>query len=199
VTACPAEPLAGCKAPTFEIKGRLAMKDKTPDKGDALVWKWVRGAEVTGSELGDPLGTDGYTYCLYDGTDTLVSEGSVAPGGLCGTSNPKACWKALGSPPGTKGYKYVDKAANADGVQKLILKPGEQGKAKAVLKAKGDDLAMPALPLALPATMQLQAANGTCWTAEFRAEGVQKNEAGVVSIKASIPTKPTSPSGAFLG
>jgi len=128
-----------------------------------------------------------------------VSEGSVAPDGLCGTPNPKACWKALGTPPGAKGYRYVDKTGNPEGLQKLILKPGEQGKAKAVLKAKGDDLDMPILPLALPATMQLCATNGTCWTAEFRPEGVQKNEAGVVSIKPSVPAGPTSPSDAFLG
>jgi hypothetical protein len=212
VTVCPAEPLAGCKAPTLDFKGRLAMKDKTPDKGDTLVWKWGRGDQVTPGELGDPLGADTYTYCLYDGDDELVSKGRVTPGGLCGTSNPKECWKALGTPPGAKGYKYADRDGNADGVQKLILKPGDQGKAKAVLKAKGEALDMPSLPLALPATLQLQATNGTCWTAEFRSDGVQKNTEGVVSIKASVPAGPIttstsssttsttlgSPSGAFV-
>lgn len=53
VTTCPASPpLAGCKQPALEFKGHLAMKDKTPDKGDSLVWKWVRGDQVSTPELG---------------------------------------------------------------------------------------------------------------------------------------------------
>jgi hypothetical protein len=121
-----------------------------------------------------------------------VSASTVDPGGTCGA---KPCWKALGTPPGSKGYKYVNKESNAEGVAKLILKPGEQGKAKAIAKAKGDDLDMPALPLALPVTAQLVATTGTCWSASFAPAGVLKNTTTVFAAKAAGPGG--SPSGAF--
>lgn len=193
---CAPIPLGGCKKPTLEFKGRLALKEKSPDKGDSLVWKWVKGDAVSTGDLGDPLATDAYTFCLYDGGGSLVSEGTIEPGGLCGTATPKPCWKALGTPAGAKGYKYVDKEANADGAQKLILKPGDAGQSKAIVKAKGEALDAPALPLVLPATVQLQATNGTCWSAEFTTAGVLTNTSSVFAGKASIPAG--SPSGAFV-
>jgi hypothetical protein len=189
---CAPAPLPGCKKPTTEFKGRLALKAQGP----SLTWKWVKGEATSGAEVGDPLATDAYTFCLYDGGGTLVSEATAAPGGLCGTSNPKPCWKALGTPPGAKGYKYVHKETNADGVQKLILKPGDAGRAKAIVKAKGAALDAPALPLLLPATAQLQATTGTCWSAAFTTAGVLKNTDTVFAGKASVPAG--SPSGAFL-
>jgi hypothetical protein len=190
---CPDDPLAGCKEPTIAFKGRLAMRDKDPDKGDSLVWKWVRGDATSAPEVGDPLGTDEYSVCLYDGGGTLVSASRVEPGGTCGV---KPCWKALGTPAGSKGHKYVNKIGNTDGVKKLIVKPGEQGKAKAVVKAKGDGLDMPALPLALPVTAQLVASTGTCWSAAFEADGVLKNATGVFAAKSALPAG--SPSAAFV-
>jgi hypothetical protein len=190
---CPLVARTDCKQPTLEFKGRLAMKDKDPDKGDALVWKWVRGDATSEAEIGDPLATDSYFACLYDGGGTRVSESLVEPGGTCGV---KPCWKALGSPPGSKGHKYVNKAGNEDGVKKLILKPGEQGKAKAIVKAGGEPLDMPSLPLALPVTAQLVSTTGTCWSAAFEPAGVLKNTDAVFAAKAALP--PASPSGAFL-
>jgi hypothetical protein len=182
-----------CKQPTIEFKGRLAMKDKSPDKGDSLVWKWVRGDATSQAEIGDPLGADSYFVCLYDGGGTRVSASAVDPGGTCGV---KPCWKGLGTPLGSKGYKYVNKETNDAGVAKLILKPGEQGKAKAIAKIKGDDLDMPSLPLALPATIQLVSTTGTCWSAAFEPAGVLKNTDTVFAAKSAIPSG--SPSGAFL-
>ena len=190
---CPLAARTDCKQPTLEFKGRLAMKDKDPDKGDALVWKWVRGDATSEAEIGDPLATDSYFVCLYDGGGTRVSESIVEPGGTCGV---KPCWKGLGNPPGSKGYKYVNKVGNDAGVKKLILKPGDQGKAKAIVTAKGEALDMPVLPLALPVTAQLVATTGTCWSASFEPAGVLKNTDGVFAAKAALPAG--SPSGAFV-
>jgi hypothetical protein len=189
---CPAAPRTGCKLPTTEFKGRLTMKDKSADKGDAIVWKWVKGDETTPGDLGDPLTTDGVTFCLYDGGGQLLTESTVDPGGTCGT---KPCWKALGTPPGAKGYRYKNGPANDEGAQKVIAKSGLPGKAKAIYKGRGENLAMPTIPVTLPLTAQLASMTGTCWSAEFRAEGLLKNEPGVFAGKASIPA---SPSGAFL-
>jgi len=189
---CPITPRTGCKLPTAEFKGRLTMKDKSPDKGDSIVWKWVKGEETMPGDLGDPLASDGFTFCLYDGGGALLTTATVDAGGTCGT---KPCWKALGTPPGSKGYRYKNGPANDEGVQKLIAKPGLQGKAKAVFKGRGDNLAMPSIPVTLPLAAQLASTTGTCWSAAFGADGVLKNGAGVFAGKASTPA---SASGAFL-
>jgi hypothetical protein len=185
--------VSGCRAPTIEFKGRLAIKNKTPDKGDSLVWKWVRGDATSQSAIGDPLAADAYAVCLYDGSGTLVSASEVAAGGTCGV---KPCWKPLGNPPGAKGYKYVNKVGNTDGVRKLVVKPGEQGKAAAIVKAKGESLDMPVLPMTLPVTAQLVATTGTCWSASFETGGVLKNTSGAFAAKAALAAG--SPSGAFV-
>jgi hypothetical protein len=189
---CPAAPRSGCKLPTQELKGRLSMKDKSADKGDSIVWKWVKGEETTGGDLGDPLAADGFTFCLYGSGGQLLSEASVDPGGTCGT---RPCWKALGDPPGSTGYLYKNGPANEDGAQKLVAKPGLEGKAKTIFKGHGVNLAMPTIPVTLPLTAQLASSTGTCWSAEFRADGVVRNEPGVFTAKASVPA---SPAGAFL-
>lgn len=174
---CPAAPRDDCRAPTVPLKGQLQLRDNAPDTADNFTWKWVKGEAVTVGDMGDPLATDAFTYCVYD-AGGRVMEGVVPPGGTCGG---KPCWKDLG---GT-GFKYVDKgAANAAGVQKIVLKPGVDGAAKAIVKGKGLGVPMPALSLALPVRAQLASAAGTCWEAEFRAEGVLENTAAEFRAKA---------------
>jgi hypothetical protein len=56
------------------------------------------------------------------------------------------------------------------------MKAGLQGKAKTRFKGKGDNLPAFALPLGLPVTAQLQAANGQCWEATFSAAGSKEND-----------------------
>lgn len=165
--ACPAAPAAGCKQPVVDFKGKLKIKDKSDDLKDILVWKWVNGEAVLPGELGDPTGEDGYALCLYDAGATLVTEALVPGGGDCGG---KPCWKAINN-----GFLYRDKTAGNGGVKKLLAKAGDAGRTKLVVKAKGAALDTPALPLALPATLQLHGTSGTCWGAEFRVEGLQKN------------------------
>jgi len=189
---CPAAPRTGCKLPTQEFKGRLTMKDKSADQGDTIVWKWVKGEATTPGDLGDPLASDGVTFCLWDGGGQLLTEASVDPGGTCGT---KPCWKALGNPPGAKGYRYKNGPGNDEGAQKVIAKPGLAGKAKTIFKGRGESLAVPSIPVTLPLTAQLASTTGACWSAEFRADGLLKNEPGVFAGKAAIPA---SPSGAFV-
>jgi hypothetical protein len=167
VPACPAAPSTGCKQPAVDFKGKLKIKDKADDPKDVLVWKWVNGAAVLPGELGDPVGEDGYALCLYDASATLVTEALVPGGGDCGG---KPCWKAINN-----GFVYQDKAAANGGVKKLLVKAADAGKAKLVVKAKGAALGTPSLPLALPATLQLHGTSGTCWSAEFRVDGVQRN------------------------
>src|SRR4029450_12964385 len=105
-TACAPQPLAGCRTPRAALKSTLQIKDKTPDKGDGLAWKWSKGAATTAAELANPQRGYGYSLCIYgdpDATPTLLAELLAPPSGTC---KGKPCWKGLGKPPGATGYKY---------------------------------------------------------------------------------------------
>jgi hypothetical protein len=184
---CPATPRTDCKEPTIHLKGKLTLRDTENDKSDALTWKWVRGEATTVPEIGDPLGSDSYAVCLYDGDDALLLAAVAPPGGTCGT---KPCWKDLGG----LGFRYVDKAASQAGVNKVLLKSGDPGKAKVIVKGKGMGLPMPVLPPTLPLRAQLISTTGACWDAEFRAAGVVQSSSTLWSGKPHVG----SPSGAFV-
>jgi len=91
-----------------------------------------------------------------------------APAGAsCG---PRPCWSAAG----TKGFKYKDKLGTNDGLLKLSLTAAPDGRAKIGLKAKGENVPLPALEaLVFPLRVQLQARNGNCWEATYGSAVVQ--------------------------
>jgi hypothetical protein len=94
---------------------------------------------------------------------------------------------------GSVGYKYKDKDRTPDGLDQILLKSGDAGKSKVIVKGRGANLALPSpLDVELPVTVQLEAANGECWSASYFSVGVKKNEADIFKAKAG------SPSGAFL-
>ena len=79
--------------------------------------------------------------------------------------------------PVSDGYK--DKLGSSDGVTKMKLKSGEAGKAKVLVKAKGDSLVVPTLPLTLPVVVQLLVDDGVspqCWQTTFTSTP-KKNDA----------------------
>jgi len=162
----------GCRRPVLSGKAKLLLKDRTAgaDKADLVLWRWSRGARTDAADFGDPGATDQYAVCIYDATgSSLLFVANAPAGGACGT---KPCWKALGKPPASKGFRYRDKERTPDGLLKVRLKPGADGKAKIILKGKGENLSvspqgLPALPLPLPVTVQLQAGNGECWGATY--------------------------------
>ena len=83
-----------------------------------------------------------------------------------GTCDGKPCWLAKGS----GGFKYKNKTGTPSGLTKLVLKPGEESKAKIAALAKGEQLTLPAMPLALPALVQLHRSDQPdCWEARFSA------------------------------
>ncbi len=121
----------------------------------------ANGAATTFAELGNPLATDDYALCVYDGRSDLLFRMTAPAGGTCGTG---PCWKQVGSTLGPKGYKYRSGAGVPDGVNAMALGSGLDGKVKMTLKGKGLDVPMPALgSLTLPLTTQLQSGDGQCW------------------------------------
>jgi cysteine-rich repeat protein len=159
-STCAAGPVPGCRVPTESHKAKLLLKDKTPDAGDVVTWKWTKGAATTLAELGDPVATTNYVACLYDGASALRMTLRMPAGGTCGSA---PCWK----PKDAKGFTYSDKERTPDGVKKLTLASGPAGKAKIALTAKGDAIPLPApFGFALPLRVQLQG-NGLCWEAIY--------------------------------
>jgi alpha-tubulin suppressor-like RCC1 family protein len=151
-----------CRTPIVSGKAFLALTDKSPDEKDQLQWKWSAGSATTKTDFGDPMNSDDYVLCLYDGTGLLATLTAPA-GGTCPT---KPCWADK-----PKGYQYKDKSADPDGITQLQLSEGADGKAKIQVKGKG--LNLPDLDLAMlasPITVQLQSArSGVCFGATYGA------------------------------
>ncbi len=166
---CAEGPRTGCTGSTTPLKTKLQMRDRTPDSGDLFSWKWLRGDETQTSEFGDPVTTDDFALCIFDGAN-LVLQLDAPAGGTCGG---KPCWKPIS----IKGFTYKDKERTPDGIDKLLLKAGLAGKAKALVKGKADNLPALPLPLSLPAVVQLQSESGGCWESTFSAAGQLKNDA----------------------
>jgi hypothetical protein len=167
---------ADCRQPIVAAKSKLTVRDRDPDTSDSFAWKLVRSEAATPADLGDPVATHSYAFCLYDATG-LTMEQAVGPGGTCGA---KPCWNAFGA-----GYRYIDKQGVRGPVRKLVAVPGADGEAKVIVKAKGQALAMPALPLTPSVRAQLQVTNGECWDVEYDAADVRLS--GASDFKAAGP------------
>jgi cysteine-rich repeat protein len=156
---CGPAPQAGCKRPIAPGASKIQLRDKTPDTGDAVGWKWLKGAATTFAELGAPLTTTDYLFCIYDAGRGLVSSARVPAGRLCAG---KSCWSA-----GLTGFKYKDRDATPDGVTGLTLRFGAAGQSKIMLKGRGVPLQTPSLPMIPPVTVQLRNSDGSCWEAVY--------------------------------
>jgi len=173
--SCGAAPFVGCRQPVRSRATRLQIKDKEKDARDSVAWKWAHGQETATGSFGDPAAEDGMVLCLYDesgNAPALIFEAGVPPNDGCDASSARSCWK--GSP---RGFSYRKKDGAPAGIAGVVLKPGANGRARVVVKGRGELLALPELPLALPVRAQLQSAIGQCWEATFDAAGVRTNTA----------------------
>jgi hypothetical protein len=170
--ACAPTPMTGCRA-SVGPSGIFSFKDRSIPAQNTLTWKLNRGPAATGSDFGEPLTTDSYAFCVYDGSarpqPLLASE--VPAGGACGKLR---CWKEF---PGGR-VEYLDRQRYVGGIELVRMIPGAAGKAKAQVTGRGTPLILPDLPLAAPVTVQIQVANGECWTATY-ANRIRRNANGV--------------------
>ncbi len=155
-------------------RARLVVRNHDDDARDRLVWRWTRGASTSPEELGDPTTTHDVDVCVYGTTSppTLLASARAPAAGLCAGS---PCWTALGNPPGQKGYRYRDAERTPNGLEALGLRPGPPGSPRLLVKGRGQRLGPPALPLPLPALVQVQDASGACWEATYSSGGVETN------------------------
>ena len=150
-------PLSGCRLPTVSQRSRLLVIDRSPDSRDRLTWRWVRGAETSLEDFGDPTASTVHALCVYDevgGSPTLVSE-TVIPAGESWT-------------PIKNGYRYIDKSDSSDGVRRVVLKRGSEGKARIIVKGRGERVTLPGLPLLQEESVRVQLVNeNACWEAQY--------------------------------
>lgn len=164
-TGCSAAPISGCRAAG---KSLLLLKDAGVDDADKLTWKWLKGAATSLADLGTPGAATDYTLCLYAGDGNPPETLPIG-----------AAWSAIGG-----GFKFQDAAGAPAGVRKAILKAGEAGKAKLLVKGGGTNLPDPAPPLALPVTVQLvNDTTAACYEAVFDSLDVIKNVTGQFKAK----------------
>ena len=159
-----------CKAPAVAGAARLAVNTRA----GTLRWKWVKGQATALAAFGDPVHTDEYTLCLVDesgATPSTLFPDVILPG---------TSWRTRAE----RGFTYRNTLGMGSyGVTRATLKPGAEGTAKiAVSTYDGPNL--PALPLALPFTVQLYG-HGECWGATYVEGGVKKNTATSFVAKSS--------------
>jgi hypothetical protein len=138
------------------------LHDDADDAKDRLKWKWTKGDATAQVELGDPTQSTDFRLCVFEETtgppNLLLSAEVPASASL---------WSAAGG----GGYKYADVSAGMDGMQAIVLRGGEAGFPKILVKGKGAALGDPPLPLSLSLTgirVQLtNQSNGVCWESEF--------------------------------
>lgn len=147
-------PLVPCKGSIQSGKAKLLLKDGAQPRSDLAVFRLVRGEATDLGELGDPMVATEYALCVYDGSGVVAA--------IRATAGSK--WQEIGS-----GYRYRDPEGIPDGVQVAKIKAGLAGKTVLKLKAKGENLGMPTLGLALPTVAQLRNNAGGCWGASFSA------------------------------
>ncbi len=178
---CDAAPVAGCRTPSLGDKALVMLKDNAVDDNkDILLWKWIKGSTTTKADYANPVTTNSYGLCIYDGGGLVMSAGALA-GGTC---DGKPCWQEK-----TTSFKYKDKNALSDGVRTILLKEGlVDGKARIIFKGKGLNLLMPPdlSLLSTPLTVQLikGGGSGLCWEATYSFPPALKNDAEIFKDKA---------------
>lgn len=145
-------------------EARLKIFDNVADPRDKLDLEWRSGARSTLTDFDDPAEAatgSNYTLCMFDdpaGNQGVLLAAEVAAG---------EGWKPLGTG-GLRGFRWKGRGdAKSDGLTKIDLRPGADGKAYLRVQGQGEALQTPALPFSAPVTVQLGASGGACWQTTF--------------------------------
>lgn len=185
---CTPSPATGCKRPASP-QASLQLKSGTKPEQNKLKWKWQKGSQTDLAEFGDPTAATDYTVCIFEPAPifspnpALVVAADAPAGGTC---HGQPCWRAV---PGI-GFTYQDRDRTPSGIDKIDLKAGPTGTARVQVSAKGENLSIATRGffVAIPASVQLRASDGTCW----------ESLNGRIKPNGQIDFNHGSPSGAFL-
>jgi hypothetical protein len=174
---------AGCVAipgprETCRQPGRTSMKMIRPldnEFANKLTWKWRAGDNTDIVDLGVPTDTTDYALCVYDTT------GNVASASFGVHAEPGDAWRAK---KGGQSWGYRNKYFNQqDGVSRIQLRPGIEGRGRIKLKAKGEFLEFPSVPTSDLAVFEaepgviVQMVNRElqCWDSNYNGFGIRRN------------------------
>ncbi len=159
---CRPTPDSSCVGSVSPGQSKFLIKQSS--HGGKVGFDLKKAAATLKSDFGDPTASTDYSLCVYDkigGSPVLIS-GVMAPAG----SN----WSDLGS----KGFQYVSKDLAPNGMSKMLLRAGEDGRAGVKARGRGTGLQDPALPLDQSPAIIVQIVNdqGGCWGTTFSAPAI---------------------------
>jgi cysteine-rich repeat protein len=163
------EPPTNCTPSLQAGKSTIALKRTAGGSNDTLTWKLRKGGVTPLAALGDPYVSTAYALCGYGPGPSLLFELDAPPGDVCAG---RACWSLLGR----TGFTYRDRDRTPNGLDLLRVRSGDAGRVSMIAKGKGSSLALPPLPMALPATVQLRTSDGVCWETIFSSTGAVRND-----------------------
>jgi cysteine-rich repeat protein len=164
VNGCTAHYASACKVPTASNAAALRLVNRPGRRHDGFRWQWTSGMATSKKDFGHPRASTGYAICVYEDDSsaaTPVLLRAVAdPGQAC--SRKKGCWRSA-----PNGFEYRSKSGSPDGVRRISLRAGSDGRASIVVAGGGPHVAVPALPLPPSVTVQVrQLGDGfACWVA----------------------------------
>ncbi|HYC55083.1 MAG TPA: beta-propeller fold lactonase family protein [Candidatus Binatia bacterium] len=162
---CPPTPRSDCYSAETGHNS-IRMRAGT-DGGNKTAFLWKGGDATAVDDFGNPIENSELHLCVYDASadPQPLSEIIVPPGGTC---RGEPCWRQKG----TRGFRYRDPGAQSDGVRGIVLKAGDGDRLlpSIQLRARSEALPLPAMPLALPARIQVSIgteAESRCWESTF--------------------------------
>ncbi len=180
---CAALPRSGC-LPPFARAGLIIKLGESEEKD---VWKLKWKGNINLGDFGSPDRDTSFTVCTY-GVGAAPKSLTVPAEDLsCGGDGDGPCWRVKSK---GKGYSYSDKGRADGGLAKVVLKPGQSGKAQITVLAKGANIdeagTLPdGLPVAdAPVTVQIVRDDipSICWEATFEPP-FKKNTADQLKLK----------------
>jgi hypothetical protein len=176
---CATGPVPGCRKPIRSQVGKLSLRDRTPDSGDRMLWKWTYGAATSKADFGNPLGSTNYQLCVYDGNDHTIARAGAPPDGDCGG---RPCWRETSTQFTYRSRDRLPGGRRRASTVRLRLKEGPDGKARIVAQGHGPTIDLAPLPATQPVLVQIKNSNGKCWEATYSAPA-RRNTPGQFSDK----------------
>lgn len=174
---CVFTPRTDCALATGRVRAAFDLRRGARPRGHRITFRWKAEGGFAADALADPTARSAYALCVWDraaGTPRLRFAAGVSGEGACGR---RACWRR-------KGDRFVHRNATAapDGVT-TIEADASLGTIR--LLGKGAALALPVLPLATPATVEVRVEGGSCWQLDADAATVRWN--GARRFRATLP------------
>jgi len=155
---CAPAPVSGCAT---SGRSRLTITDPKGNSRDSISWRFMRGTGApTLAAFGNPLTGTSLAICIYD-DDVLKIDTQVPPSATK--------WQEAGR---MTSYQYFDKDGSEDGIKRVLLRSGPDGRVRIVVRSRGSNVPLPApassetyFNQTVSVVVQLRNDSGACWQA----------------------------------